>query len=228
MGIEEFKLARILCCLCSIGIFTEPEPGYFANNHVSKALHENEPLRAYILLFGLDLYTASDHLPTTLLSKDKGVSYDVDKTAVQNAVGTTKTRWDWLEEKAPMDELRGKNGGYPGAPELVPLLEKAHENVNSSLTGGGSINGNVSNDAVRADSLQQDLHSRPEHAIFGLAMIGGTKRTSAEERVAESFACSIKQRTSHLHAAWLFSKPNKGGGSLLASVYNVTSRCSYL
>ncbi|KAM5476004.1 hypothetical protein MauCBS54593_000687 [Microsporum audouinii] len=76
-----------------------------------------------------------------------------------------------------MDELRGKNGGYPRAPELVPLLEKAHENVNSSLTVGGSINGNVSSDAVQADSLQQDLHSRPEHAIFGLAMIGGGEIT---------------------------------------------------
>ncbi|KAM5453743.1 hypothetical protein McanCB49686_004630 [Microsporum canis] len=134
---------------------------------------------------GPDLYTTSDHLPTTLLSKDKGVSYDVDKTAIQNAVGTTKTRWDWLEEKVPMDELRGKNGGYPGAPELVPLLEKAHENVNSSLTVGGSINGNVSNDAVQADSLQPDLHSRPEHAIFGIAMIGGGEITGA--------ACSCRR-----------------------------------
>lgn len=43
-------IARILRLLCSIHIFKQTGPDMFANNRISAALVENEPLRAYVLL----------------------------------------------------------------------------------------------------------------------------------------------------------------------------------
>ncbi len=143
-GIEPRKLSRLLRCLCSIHVFKEVRPDCFANNSVSAALVINEPLRAYILMFGLDLYSASDHLPRALSDPKKGPSYDVTETAFQDAVGTSKPRWEWLEEKVPAEELRSKSSGYPG----VPGLDMAPRNG-------------------------ETLISRPELAVFGLAMLGG-------------------------------------------------------
>lgn len=37
-------------CLCSIHVFSEVGEDVFANNAISAALVNNEPLRAYILL----------------------------------------------------------------------------------------------------------------------------------------------------------------------------------
>lgn len=42
--------ARVMRCLCSIHIFKEVQPDRFANNEVSAALVNNEPLRAYIVM----------------------------------------------------------------------------------------------------------------------------------------------------------------------------------
>ena len=153
IGIESRKLSRLMRCLCSIHIFQESEPNVFANNGISAALVGNEPLRAYIMLFGFDLYTASDHLPRTLLDPKKGKSYEVEETAVQSAVGTTKPRWEWLEETIPGQELLNPSGqAYPGAfgPDLQAALQ--------------------STDA-------QGLVKRPELATFGLAMLGGGRVT---------------------------------------------------
>ena len=62
----------------------------------------------------LDLFSAADHLPSNLADPITGSSYDVTQTAFQSAVGTTLPRWEWLEERLPLDfkELRGP--GYPG------------------------------------------------------------------------------------------------------------------
>ena len=96
---------------------------------------------------GADLYTSSDHLPSTLLSPTKGPSYQVEDTAFQNAVGTTKPRWEWLEEKVPREQLGCQGAGYPG----LPARDK---------TSGDEGKGN-------------HLVSRPELELFGLAMLGG-------------------------------------------------------
>ena len=146
-GIEYLKLSRILRALCSIHIFREIAPDVFANNATSAALVHNEPLRAYVLLFNLDLYTVSDHLPRYLLGA-KGHSYRVDETAFQDAVGTMKPRWDWLEEQRSPDDLLAsiKGIGYPGLPSL-----------RQDLSG----------------VAKERLMSRPEHEVFGLAMLGG-------------------------------------------------------
>lgn len=146
-GIESLKLSRILRTLCSIHIFREVAPDVFANNVTSAALVDNEPLRAYVLLFNLDLYTASDHLPKYLLG-EKGHSYQVDQTPWQDAVNTSKPRWDWLEEKhTPDGLLKSSSGvGYPGLPSLKQDVSEASK---------------------------EKMMSRPEHEVFGLAMLGG-------------------------------------------------------
>ena len=146
-GIEQQKLSRLLRCLCSVHIFREVAPNVFANNVISAALVNNEPLRAYVLLFNLDLYTASDQLPKYLLG-EKGHSYKVDETAWQDAVGTTKPRWDWLEEKHLHKDLTASSGaGYPG---LASIEQE-------DFTG----------------ESKDKLVNRPEHEVFGLAMLGG-------------------------------------------------------
>ena len=146
-GIEHHKISRLLRCLCSIHIFREIADDVYANNVISAALVKNEPLRAYVLLFNLDLYTASDQLPKYLLG-EKGHSYKVNETAWQDAVGTSKPRWDWLEEKHSLDDLIVSSGaGYPGLPSL-----KQRE-----------VNG----------ASKESLASRPELEVFGLAMLGG-------------------------------------------------------
>lgn len=126
-------------------------------------------------LSGLDQFTAADHLPRHLLDPSSGHSYAVDKTAFQEAVGTTKSRWDWFEEHVPYSELGGKGSGYPGYPD--DKLKLAHRITASAKGGlpkeddqlekgrGASVNGN-------ADKLQ-DLYTRPELGLFALAMVGG-------------------------------------------------------
>ena len=93
----------------------------------------------------MDLYSASDHLPKALLDPIKGPSYNVSQTAFQDAVGTEKPRWEWLEEKVRLQDLKASKSGYPGVPSL------------STETSG------------KDDSLLP----RPEIEIFGLAMLGG-------------------------------------------------------
>ncbi|KAL9047473.1 MAG: hypothetical protein Q9206_006754, partial [Seirophora lacunosa] len=169
-GIEKRKLSRILRCLCSIHIFREITPDLFANNSISMALVHNEPLRAYVLTLwvkipsptrnwrlarfrvlkldassNLDAYTASDHLPTYLLGPD-GHSYSVEKTAWQKAIGTTKPRWDWLEEEVTHEEGSAHGIGYPGV---------------------------VAGDVAFRDQPPATKLRRPEHEIFSLAMVGG-------------------------------------------------------
>ncbi|KAG2419142.1 hypothetical protein HFD88_002246 [Aspergillus terreus] len=152
VGIETRKLGRIMRCLCSIHVFREIDGGVFANNAISAGLVNNEPLRAYIAMFGWDLYSASDALPRALLDPEIGTSYSVKETAWQKAVGTTKERWTWLEEGVTATELinggSGTSASYPGpfGPE-----------VTAALQGKSDV----------------DSFRRPELDIFGLAMLGG-------------------------------------------------------
>ncbi|KAL3431736.1 S-adenosyl-L-methionine-dependent methyltransferase [Aspergillus tetrazonus] len=148
-GIEERKLSRILRCLCSIHIFRQIRTDRFANNRISAALRNNEPLRAYVQLFNLDIYTASDQLPKYLLSS-QGASYKVHETAWQKAVGTTKARWDWLAERVSLDEVRPKEAPYPGLPDIRHLQPGP-----------------------------DGKYTRPELDNFGLAMVGGGKVSGA-------------------------------------------------
>ncbi|KAI9688867.1 MAG: hypothetical protein M1822_001224 [Bathelium mastoideum] len=156
-GADARKLSRILRCLCSIHIFKEVQPDCFANNDVSAALVHNEPLRAYIVMFGLDLYSASDYLPKALFDPAIGKSYDVANTAWQCSMRTPKSRWEWLDEKTTAADLKhgtfglnGNRSAYPGP--FGTELDKALDNGKDG----------------------QQL-ARPEHAIFGLAMLGGGK-----------------------------------------------------
>lgn len=122
----------------------------------------------------LDPYTASDRLPTTLLDPHKGPSYKVEETAFQDAVGTTKARWEWLEEKISPDEILNTGVGYPGMPRPMK------QNVNKSLTKE-AVNGSATKEGVNGSATKEDVNgsaakdtvSRPELEIFGLAMLGG-------------------------------------------------------
>ncbi|KFY04193.1 hypothetical protein V491_09437 [Pseudogymnoascus sp. VKM F-3775] len=144
--IESRKLSRILRYLTSIGIFKQTGPDTFANNTISKALVSNEPLRAYVQLVNSEAFSASDRLPRTLLHPETGPSYDVTKTAWQDAVQTTKSRWDWIEERVEQDKLLDSGGHYPGIPSVVIEPQEKGDD---------------------------GLVARPELAIMGLAMIGG-------------------------------------------------------
>ncbi|KAI5919292.1 S-adenosyl-L-methionine-dependent methyltransferase [Camillea tinctor] len=156
-GIEPRKFGRIMRCLCSIHIFKEVAPDYYANNRISEALVDNEPLRSYILMFGLDLYSASDYLPRTLTDPVKGPSYKVDCTPWQDAVNTKKPRWEWLEENPKVEHIKSGLNGTDGAPSAYP----------------GPF-GNVLKTSIEGKSTGQEIR-RPEHKIFGLAMLGGGK-----------------------------------------------------
>ncbi len=147
-GIEHLKLGRILRALCSNHIFMETSADHFANNVISAALVNNEPLRAYVLMFNLDVYTASEYVPKALLDKVKGPSYKVNETAWQDALRTNKSRWDWLDEKLPLHDMSTAGASYPGVPQPEEFVKAM----------------NVK---------EQVLVNRPEHQIFSLAMVGG-------------------------------------------------------
>lgn len=103
-------------------------------------------------------------MPTTLLDPVKGTSYKVEETAFQDAVGTTKARWEWLEEKISPDEILNKGVGYPGMPSATK------ENVNGSATKK-HMNGSATKGDVNG-SMTEKTVGRPELEIFGLAMLG--------------------------------------------------------
>ncbi|KAI9672395.1 MAG: hypothetical protein M1817_003417 [Caeruleum heppii] len=163
IGIEPRKLSRLLRCLCSNHIFKEVQPDVYTNNAVSVALVDNEPIRAYILMYGMDLYSASDYLPKYLVDPVKGPSYDGAVTPWQDAFGTEKLRWEWLEEMVPAGPHQMERKGYPRGEDIKELLSNGHTNErNEETRKAGDVQG-------------KDLEKRPEHEIFGLAMLGGGK-----------------------------------------------------
>ena len=101
----------------------------------------------------LDLFTAADHLPNYLLGS-KGASYKVEETPFQDAVGTSKPRWEWLEEKVAPNSTHDGSGGYPGLP-------------------GSAHPGALTNGHVKVKGGESEVSPRPELDIFGLAMVGG-------------------------------------------------------
>jgi len=106
-------------------------------------------------------------MPKSLLDPQKGSSYQVDETAFQDALNTTKSRWDWLEEKITPEEIVshevavGSPAGYPGVPE-------PRKYINGSMKDGS--------------------FPRPEHEIFTLSMQGGGKVHGAAHPYGQSFS----------------------------------------
>ncbi|KAL9948616.1 hypothetical protein ACHAP6_005870 [Verticillium nonalfalfae] len=161
------------------------EPDVFANNAVSAGLVDNEPLRAYILLFGLDLYTASDHLPRALHDSVKGSSYAVDQTAWQDALGVSKSRWDWLEENTSASDLhKGYNAAVQGTTDTDTAARTSPSAPGAGDQGGDAaaaspktpypgVFGTELSRVVGSGVGDGQPISRPEHAIFSLAMVGG-------------------------------------------------------
>ncbi|KZT06657.1 S-adenosyl-L-methionine-dependent methyltransferase [Laetiporus sulphureus 93-53] len=112
-GIGEQKLTRVLRTLCSIHIFSEVKDDHFANNRASQCLVKNEYLRAWILLHGLEVYTASDKLLPLLLDSVKSKSTSARVTAFADGIGTDQTAWEYLEE-----EVKGPDGVLAPRPSL--------------------------------------------------------------------------------------------------------------
>ncbi|EED21056.1 O-methyltransferase, putative [Talaromyces stipitatus ATCC 10500] len=147
------RIADILAANGESGVTVEELSTRTGVQSQKLALAGNEPLRAYIVMFALDLYTASDALPRTLLDPKFGHSYSVTETAFQKALNTNKERWNWLEEETtPLELQNGGPGKYPGpfGPELSNAITQ-HQS--------------------------EDKIKRPEHSIFGLAMLGGGRIT---------------------------------------------------
>ncbi|EAS33659.3 O-methyltransferase [Coccidioides immitis RS] len=150
-GIENRKLSRIMRTLCATHIFKEVGENQFANNRISEALVQNDGLRAYVQLFNLHVFRASEYLPKYLLG-GKGASYDVCETALQDALGIEVPLWEWMAKKVPIHQVQCDGPGYPSVPD-------------------------ISNCGITPDD--QGLVYRPELSNFALAMAGGGNASGA-------------------------------------------------
>ncbi len=117
---------------------------------MAKLIHRNS---AY------QFYAGSEYLPRALHDPIKGVSYHVDCTAGQDAMGTKKPMWEWLEETITVDDLlAGRNGSNGGPSPYEGVFGSQLEKAVQGRAG-------------------HDLIARPELEIFGSAMVGGGKAT---------------------------------------------------
>ncbi|KAI5865030.1 S-adenosyl-L-methionine-dependent methyltransferase [Durotheca rogersii] len=157
VGIESRKLSRVMRCLCSNHVFAAVGDDVYANNRVSASLVHNESLRAYIMLFALDIYSSSAYLPHYLSDPSKGASYAVEVTPWQDTLRTPKARWDWLEERVKLSDVQAGRHGSGGQLSAYP-----------------GVFGSEFEKLVK-DAAANATVARPELAIFGLAMLGGGK-----------------------------------------------------
>ncbi|KAH8882922.1 O-methyltransferase A [Thozetella sp. PMI_491] len=161
-GIEAGKLLRIMRTLCSGHVFREVAPEAFANNRISAALVDNDGLRSFCLLQALQTFTPLEYWPRSLYDPIDGPSYTPMPQCFQQALGTKKPYWEWLEEKISVKALReGCLNGSDGGPSPYSGL------FGSELAR--TIEG-------RSDD---ELLPRPELAIFSKAMIGHVNYFSA-------------------------------------------------
>ena len=86
------------------------------------------------------------------------------ETAFQQAVETTKSRWDWLAERVTGEELVFGSGRYPGVPDI--------SNWDLTLDKKGRV-------------------TRPELTNFGRAMVGGGKLYGAAQTFGMTISPSI-------------------------------------
>jgi hypothetical protein len=99
----------------------------------------------------MDVYSASERFPKFLLGP-KGASYDVAETALQEALGTPKSRWDWLSERVRPDQITNDGVGYSGVadpqnwthlqPDSDGLIKRPElDNFGLAMVGGGKVSG---------------------------------------------------------------------------------------
>ncbi|PCH41144.1 S-adenosyl-L-methionine-dependent methyltransferase [Wolfiporia cocos MD-104 SS10] len=92
-GINDQKLTRVLRTLSSVHVFKEVRNGYFANNRTSDALARDHYLSDWLLLHGLEYYTAADQLLPLLFDKVKTNATSDRITAWQDAMGAGLRNW---------------------------------------------------------------------------------------------------------------------------------------
>ncbi|PCH42449.1 S-adenosyl-L-methionine-dependent methyltransferase [Wolfiporia cocos MD-104 SS10] len=98
-GINEQKLMRVLRTLCSVHVFKEVRNGYFANNRTSNTLARDHYLSDWLLLHGLEMYTAADQLLPFLFDKVKTNATSDRVTAWQDAIGVNVTIWEYMDQR---------------------------------------------------------------------------------------------------------------------------------
>ncbi|KAK9414632.1 putative O-methyltransferase domain-containing protein [Seiridium unicorne] len=148
-GLDKGKLCRIMRALTSHHIFQEVEEDTFANNHISKVLAGDPAFRAHIMMKGRVHYTASDHLPA-VLSDAQSRSYDPQKTAFQQAVGTGLSIFDWMNKEVPADDTDWRAGTM--SQSSVPQPSPSADGLN--------------------DAAIVKMVPRPEKKLFHQAMAG--------------------------------------------------------
>ncbi len=118
------------------------------------------------------MYSASAFLPAALTDAERGPSYDVTRTALQEGLGTESPMWEWLEEKVKVKDLVEGRYGSHGAPS--PYKGPFGAELRRALEGRGP----------------DDIIARPELEIFGPAMAAVGKSMSTAhlygERVGDS------------------------------------------
>ncbi|PCH40195.1 S-adenosyl-L-methionine-dependent methyltransferase [Wolfiporia cocos MD-104 SS10] len=93
-GIQDWKLVRVLRCLCGLNIFAETRNECFINTPTSHQLVGNEQLR---FNSSMEMSAASAKLSAVLFDPIKTKSTSPRETAFQEAFATTMTLWEYLE-----------------------------------------------------------------------------------------------------------------------------------
>ncbi|KAH9938266.1 S-adenosyl-L-methionine-dependent methyltransferase [Fomitopsis serialis] len=97
-GVDAQKLTRVLRALCTIHIFREIKPYYFANSPTSRVLIGDEYLRCWLLLHAMEVYSATDKLFTLLFDPAKTHSNNPRESAWQEATGSDLLTYEYLEQ----------------------------------------------------------------------------------------------------------------------------------
>ncbi|KAI1486903.1 hypothetical protein F5X96DRAFT_673201 [Biscogniauxia mediterranea] len=160
LGIEKNKLTRIMRCLASDHIFRQVGPDNYANNIISQAMVNDEPIRSWVALQGLAGFSAVDHLPATLLDPVAGPSYEVTSTAFNRALGTTQSFFDWLTGKVPASQAKTYYRPATSHPQY-----------------GGGARSEGKGAGAGAGAGEEELVFRPEEALFNAAMFGSGRVT---------------------------------------------------
>ncbi|KAI1499394.1 O-methyltransferase [Biscogniauxia marginata] len=166
VGIENHKLVRLMRSLASEHIFRQVGLDRFANNTISRAMVDNEPVRSWVALQGLAAFTAADHLPATLVDPVMGPSYEFTATPFNRAFGTTLSFYDWLTRKIP-------------ASQATALYKPATSHPQFGASASASVR---KGQEEKEEEEEEDLVPRPEETLFNSAMVG-SGRVSGDAHV---------------------------------------------
>ncbi|KEZ41175.1 hypothetical protein SAPIO_CDS7255 [Scedosporium apiospermum] len=193
-GLEEGKLGRLLRLLCDLGIFKEVRGDVFANNDTSVLLARDENFKAWVMTFGLAMFSGANELPTHLLSPDgRGHSYDSSTTALGQCHRFKGGVFQWIGQKVRVEDLKqGRNGvgvthdwwssthplngslnGAGNEKDAGIMKDVNHDmaSLESFRSGYPGVYGTLLRDAIKGKA-DDELVERPEMRVFKMAMVG--------------------------------------------------------